>query len=236
MRRNLALLRAVAWPIARSTGADIEELLSFGAEALATEAHATGLRWPVVTGALVLKVRHAIIDALRAESRWRNGVVRALRRARQGRPRWQADEQAASDVGAGVAAMEHSWDESQRPEADSPTPTARSSDEEGEAQLAALTLFTREQLHLDDAEEALIRHRQKHALAVALTKLPRREREVVALHYFENEALAEVARRWGLSRARLSRIHTSALERLRTAPGVGEPLEGRARLPQEGRR
>jgi RNA polymerase sigma factor for flagellar operon FliA len=233
MSRNLALLRAVAWPIARSTGADFEELLSFGAEALAAEAHASGLRWPVVTGALVLKLRHAIIDALRAESRWRNGTARALRRARQGHSRWRTEEHAAPDVSSAeeTVPMEPSCLEWQCPGAGSASPTARSSDE-GEAQLAALTLFTQEQLRLDDAEATLMKHRQRHALAVALTKLPRREREVVALHYFQNEALAEVARRWGLSRARLSRIHTSALRRLRGAPGVGEPIESPAGLPQ----
>jgi RNA polymerase sigma factor (sigma-70 family) len=224
MSRSLALLRAVAWPIARTTGADFEELLSFGAEALAAEAHASGLRWPVVTGALVLKLRHAIIDALRTESRWRNGTARALRRARQGHSRWRTDDQAALEV-ASSTAMEHACDEFHFPEPGTTTPPARSSDDEGEAQLAALTLFTQQQLHLDDAEAALMRHRQRHALKVALTQLPSRERDVVALHYFKNEALAEVARRWGLSRARLSRIHTSALRRLRAAPGVGEPSE-----------
>jgi len=53
------------------------------------------------------------------------------------------------------------------------------------------------------------------ALEAALGHLPERERQVLALYYFEDLPQREIARVLGVTESRVSQLHTRAVERLR---------------------
>ena len=48
-----------------------------------------------------------------------------------------------------------------------------------------------------------------------LPALPERERQIVRLHYFDGYEFQEIAAAWGLSKGRISQLHSQALRRLR---------------------
>lgn len=66
-------------------------------------------------------------------------------------------------------------------------------------------------------EQRLVESDQRLQLASALALLPERERNVVALYYFEDLTLREIGQVISLSEAAISAIHTAALSRLRSA-------------------
>jgi RNA polymerase sigma factor for flagellar operon FliA len=57
----------------------------------------------------------------------------------------------------------------------------------------------------------------KHYLAAAIARLPEREKLVIALHYYEELTLAEIADVLGVSQTRVSQLHAKAVLRLRSA-------------------
>jgi RNA polymerase sigma factor for flagellar operon FliA len=61
-----------------------------------------------------------------------------------------------------------------------------------------------------DASEA------KDRLADAITRLPEREKLVVALYYYENLTLREIGEVLGVSESRVSQLHTKAVLRLKS--------------------
>jgi len=64
------------------------------------------------------------------------------------------------------------------------------------------------------AEEALDLNRCLPRLGEALARLPRRERELMELHYFGGLPLSQIAARMGVHRSRCTRLHQHALARL----------------------
>jgi RNA polymerase sigma factor for flagellar operon FliA len=59
-----------------------------------------------------------------------------------------------------------------------------------------------------------LRHEQE-ALACAIENLPERERRIVRMHYFEGVQLQAIAKELGVSKPRLSQLHTRAMTMLR---------------------
>ena len=55
----------------------------------------------------------------------------------------------------------------------------------------------------------------KDRVADAITKLPEREKLVVALYYYENLTLREIGEVLGVTESRISQLHTKAVLRLR---------------------
>ena len=55
----------------------------------------------------------------------------------------------------------------------------------------------------------------KETLAAAIEKLPEKERTVVALYYYDEMTLKEIAAILHLSEARISQLHTKAIFRMR---------------------
>lgn len=55
----------------------------------------------------------------------------------------------------------------------------------------------------------------KEILAVAIDKLPERERTVIALYYYEGLTLKEIGQVLGVTESRVSQLHTKAVLRLR---------------------
>ncbi len=67
------------------------------------------------------------------------------------------------------------------------------------------------------AEERYIDAEMRNTLRGALTKLPKKNREVLEAYYFRGETLEKIGERLGLSKSWLSRLHAKSLEMLRAA-------------------
>jgi len=71
----------------------------------------------------------------------------------------------------------------------------------------------------DDSEETplflCLRSEMKHLLARAIAELPEKERQVLALYYYEELTMKEVGTVLGVGESRVSQIHSMALVRLR---------------------
>ncbi|AMA74657.1 MULTISPECIES: FliA/WhiG family RNA polymerase sigma factor [Aneurinibacillus] len=66
-------------------------------------------------------------------------------------------------------------------------------------------------------EAALHREQRKQILAEAIDRLPPKERTIVALFYYEECSLTEIAEIMGLSASRISQLHSKAIFRMRGA-------------------
>jgi RNA polymerase sigma-B factor len=75
---------------------------------------------------------------------------------------------------------------------------------------------------LGGEDEELTRAEQRATLAPLLVKLPRRERQVVHLRFFEGLTQSEIARRLGISQMQVSRLLSRSVAQLRSfAEGAG---------------
>jgi RNA polymerase sigma factor FliA len=54
-------------------------------------------------------------------------------------------------------------------------------------------------------------------LARAVERLPERERAIIELHYYQHEAFQDIAARFGLTKGRVSQLHSRALSHMRAA-------------------
>lgn len=81
--------------------------------------------------------------------------------------------------------------------------------------------FDHEQVdaEVEPADEALSHRQLADVLAEAVTKLPLRLQQVLALYYQEECTLREIGGVLGLSESMVSRLHTEAVHRLRAAIG-----------------
>jgi RNA polymerase sigma factor FliA len=67
----------------------------------------------------------------------------------------------------------------------------------------------------DDPARIVERRAERAMLAAMIDRLPRRQREVVLLHYFNETSLRSVGRRLAISPQRASQLHISAITRLK---------------------
>jgi RNA polymerase sigma factor (sigma-70 family) len=67
----------------------------------------------------------------------------------------------------------------------------------------------------DDPARIVERRSESAQLAELIASLPRRQREVVLLHYFKGNSLRSVGRRLAISPQRASQLHLSAIAKLR---------------------
>ena len=92
-----------------------------------------------------------------------------------------------------------------------------------EGQVSAATIIPLEEYLRTDApvsmEDGPVEHAEwtevKETLAAAIEKLPEKERTVVALYYYDEMTLKEIAAILHLSEARISQLHTKAIFRMR---------------------
>jgi RNA polymerase sigma factor FliA len=66
----------------------------------------------------------------------------------------------------------------------------------------------------------------KDRLADAITRMPEREKLVVALYYYENLTLREIGEVLGVTESRVSQLHTKAVLRLRSRLQGDRSVEG----------
>jgi RNA polymerase sigma factor FliA len=81
----------------------------------------------------------------------------------------------------------------------------------------------------EDPYHQTLRSEMTALLAKAVSELPEREREVLALYHYEELTMKEVGAVLGIGESRVSQIHTTALLRLRVR--LQELLHGKAAFP-----
>lgn len=69
--------------------------------------------------------------------------------------------------------------------------------------------------HMEEPSHVAERHQMGRLLESALSRLPERERLVIALHYQEYVPFVEIARLLGVTKGRISQIHSAAIARIR---------------------
>ena len=67
----------------------------------------------------------------------------------------------------------------------------------------------------DSPETRVEKTEMRVRLAEAIERLPKNERAVCSLYYFEQKTMKEIGRRLGVKQARVSQLHSQALRRLR---------------------
>lgn len=206
----LPLVRLVAGRIAISLPqhVDREDLLSSGffglLDAIERYELARGNKFETYAG---VRVRGAMLDHLRAKD-WIPVSVRqnikkyekAVARLEGELGRTATDEELAAALELSIEGLHHL-----------------------EGQVSAATIIPLEEYLRTDApvsmEDGPVEHAEwtevKETLAAAIEKLPEKERTVVALYYYDEMTLKEIAAILHLSEARISQLHTKAIFRMR---------------------
>ena len=206
----LPLVRLIAGRIAISLPqhVDREDLLSSGffglLDAIERYELARGNKFETYAG---VRVRGAMLDHLRAKD-WIPVSVRqnikkyekAVARLEGELGRTATDEELAAALELSIEGLHHL-----------------------EGQVSAATIIPLEEYLRTDApvsmEDGPVEHAEwtevKETLAAAIEKLPEKERTVVALYYYDEMTLKEIAAILHLSEARISQLHTKAIFRMR---------------------
>ena len=90
----------------------------------------------------------------------------------------------------------------------------RGAGEEAAAARFPLSLEAAGGSHSDDAEQGLARSEDRALVAIGLRALPRREREVVQLRYYDDLTQRGIAAQLGISQVHVSRLLRNSLGRL----------------------
>lgn len=166
------------------------------------------------------RIRGAVLDELRRLD-WR--PRRARLRARQiqetinqveqrlGRP--ASDEEVRKSLG--ISASEYDkWIEEARPACFLPLDSAASGDYSGEESRGSLHDLIADQNATPVADE--LERRELHQLvAQRIRELPDIQRKILAMYYFENMRLAEIAAVFNLTESRICQIHAQTILSLR---------------------
>ncbi|WP_104987144.1 sigma-70 family RNA polymerase sigma factor [Sorangium cellulosum] len=199
-------LQLVARRIARRLGrrVPVEDLVALGYPALPDIVRTYDPSRSTFAAYAARKIRWAIFDALRRETRWRSAAARASALAASAR----FAEGRAADDDADAPATQEAY-------------AARLGGLlAGHAAAMALGLLS---AHgdvaavpdaADSPEERASRAQLAEAVRHAVRELPARERALVERHYFDDERFDQIAQDLGISKSWASRLHSQAIERL----------------------
>ena len=206
----LPLVRLIAGRIAISLPqhVDREDLLSSGffglLDAIERYELARGNKFETYAG---VRVRGAMLDHLRAKDSIPVSVRQNIKKYEKAVARLEGelgrtatDEELAAALELSIEGLHHL-----------------------EGQVSAATIIPLEEYLRTDApvsmEDGPVEHAEwtevKETLAAAIEKLPEKERTVVALYYYDEMTLKEIAAILHLSEARISQLHTKAIFRMR---------------------
>lgn len=221
LKQHIGLVHHVARQLASrlSTQADLDELVSAGSLGLMQAVDAfdrsRGLSFSTFA---VPRIRGAILDELRKLDHVPRNVrrrTRDLTRARDSLTtvlRRKPTEFEMSRVLQIPTEMVRRW------ELDAEGAAVASLDQTVRADLPGTTLGDTITDDRDSGLDDLLTHEQEVArLKVAIGMLKQQERTVLALNFFEELKLQEIATVMGLSVCRISQIRTTALHKLRNA-------------------
>ncbi len=219
VEENLDLVDMLARQIQRNFGdyVHIEDLEGFGREALVVAARkfeadrgATFRTWAFI------RIRGAMLDAVRAEGNVPRRVYRKLRAMQAAdlvhetceeenaaaRPKTaeEADAKLGKQLATSAVAMAMNFLNMRR----------------GDEALA------RTEDDREDPEEANTRADLLHKVRAAIAARPEAERIILERYYFEEVSLDQLGREMGLSRSWASRLHTRALEAI--ADALADPV------------
>lgn len=221
IRENLSLVHHVAQQLSRSLSSemDIDELVSAGSvgliQAIESFDASRGLAFSTLA---VPRVRGAMLDELRRLDHAPRSIRRRARditgatdalSAELGRV--PTDSEIAERLGIDKVTL---WQWQADLEAGVRVPLERSGNEDSDTTVAD----GRSSLH-DDApgiEDVLTAEAEQEKLRDALGLLKEQERTVLALYYFEELKMHQIASVLGLTESRVSQIHACAIARLRT--------------------
>lgn len=222
LQSHLGLVHHVARQMARKLGAmvELDDLVSAGSVGLVQAMDAfdasRGLSFSTFA---VPRIRGAILDDLRRQ----DGVPRNIRRRTRDLAR--ATEILAARLGRAPAHDEIAlvmrvpaetirvWETDAQAAMTCSLDQQRGSDRDDAATLAETLLDHA----APDIEDTLTHEREVERLKVAIAGLKEQERTVLALNYFEELKLHEIAQVLRLSVCRISQVRTAALAKLRVA-------------------
>ncbi|WP_437280668.1 sigma-70 family RNA polymerase sigma factor [Sorangium sp. So ce375] len=206
LAEGLDLLQLVAKRIARRLGRRIpvEDLVALGHPALLDVVRTHDPSRSTFEAYAKRKIRWAIFDGVRRETRWRSAAARASALAASAR----FAEGRGADDDADAPATQEAY-------------AARLGDLlAGHAAAMALGLLSGQgdvaavPDAADDPEERASRAELAQAVRHAVSELPDRERALVERHYFDDERFDQIAQDLGISKSWASRLHSQAIERL----------------------
>lgn len=229
---HIGLVKAVAQRLARRLPANVEvaDLVSIGTLGLLEAAGRYRLSMGVPFEAFARRrVQGAMLDelrdldwaprSLRKRRREVDGAVSQLR-SRLGRE--PTESETAAELGLGEKEYGTVLDELRTLE----VATVRSLEDTGSDRQPLLEVC----IDPDEGPEArLERHEIRRLLADGISKLPDRERLVIALYYDEEMTLAEIGTVLGVGESRVSQLRSMAVTRLRTL--LSEALRTNGRRP-----
>lgn len=225
---NLNLVHHVARQLARTLAADanLDELVSAGTMGLISALDAfdpeRGLAFSTFA---VPRIRGSILDELRRQDHVPRSVrrkTRAIAHARESVTRTlgraPSDAEVARELEIDVATM---WRWQADVEGAVQLPLDRPAGASDDAILAPADYLSAED---EAADERLCREQEIAILREAIGTLKAQERTVLALAYFEELKLHEIAEILGLTDSRVSQIRSKALVRLREAMAPARAL------------
>ena len=224
IREHLSLVHHVAQQLSRSLSSemDLDELVSAGTlgliQAIETFDHSRGLAFSTLA---VPRIRGSILDELRRldnvprSTRRRARDIAAARDVLHAKLGRQPDDtELAAQLGVDKLTL---W----RWEADLETgvrvPLERSTNDDSDAPYTEWE----SSLHYDTPtiEDVLTAEAEQDALRNALGQLKEQERTVLALYYYEELKMHQIASVLGLTESRVSQIRSRAITRLRSVMG-----------------
>ncbi|WP_438000198.1 sigma-70 family RNA polymerase sigma factor [Sorangium sp. So ce185] len=206
LAEGLALLQLVAKRVARRLGRRIpvEDLVALGHPALLEVVRTYDPGRSSFEAYAKRKIRWAIFDGIRRETRWRSAAARASALAASAR-----------------------FAEGRGPEDDADAPATQ---EDYAARLGGLLAGHAAAMALgllsnqgdvaavadaaDSPEERASAAELAQAVRHAVRELPERERALVERHYFDDERFDQIAQDLGISKSWASRLHSQAIARL----------------------
>jgi RNA polymerase sigma factor for flagellar operon FliA len=222
---NLSLVHHVARQLERklSNELDHDELVSAGTLGLMSAMGAfdpdRGLAFSTFA---VPRIRGAILDELRRQDHVPRSVRRKTRDIQAARNALAAklcrvpdEKEVAEALGVDIDTL---WKWESDVEGAIRVPIDRPANERGETHASPLELLHTDPDHA--ADEQIGREQEVALLREAILKLKEQERTVLALYYFEELKLHEIAEILGLTESRVSQIRSKALSRLRETIGV----------------
>lgn len=224
IREHLSLVHHVAQQLSRSLSSemDLDELVSAGTlglmQAIETFDHSRGLAFSTLA---VPRIRGSILDELRRLDNVPRSIRRRARDIAAARDALHAklgrqpdDTELAAQLGIDKLTL---WRWEADLEAGVRVPLERSAKDDSDAPYTEWE----SSLH-DDAptiEDVLTAEVEQNTLRNALGQLKEQERTVLALYYYEELKMHEIASVLGLTESRVSQIRSRAIMRLRSVMG-----------------
>jgi RNA polymerase sigma factor for flagellar operon FliA len=221
LAQNVGLVHHVARQLANhlSTAAELDELVSAGSlgliQAVDSFDRSRGLSFSTFA---VPRIRGAILDELRRQDHVPRNVRRRTREMSRARERLSGSLRRSPTVEELSGRLNVSPDMIRRWELDAEGANMCSLDQPLRSDAMGTTLAD---TMMDDRapglDELLTTEQEVARLKAAIGRLKEQERTVLALNFFEELKLQEIATVLGLSVCRISQIRTAALAKLRVA-------------------